>query len=148
MTPSPAGDRSRDLMARIRQLLPDRQLRDVRMFGVLALMVDDAMAVAVGKDGGLLVRVDPAEDADLLRHPGASRAEMGTGRSMGEGWIRVEASALHADEALVGWLEAATRYLTARRPTRVSYRGAAVRGTTDGRPAGGHEESSNALVHD
>lgn len=81
------------------------------MFGVLALMVDDAMAVAVHKDGSLLVRVDPAEDADFLGQPDVSRAEMGTGRSMGEGWIRVAARALRSDAALIGWLEAATRRL-------------------------------------
>lgn len=86
------------------------------MFGVLALMFEDAMAVAVHKDGSLLVRVDPAEDADLLREPDASRAEMGTGRPMGEGWIRVEARALRSDATLVGWLGAATRCLARRRP--------------------------------
>ncbi len=49
------------------------------MFGVIAIMVDDAMAVAVHKDGSLLVHVDPAEDASLLQSPDASRAEMGAG---------------------------------------------------------------------
>lgn len=87
------------------------------MFGVLALMVDGAMAVAVHKDGSLLVRVDPTEDAGLLADPDASRAEMGTGRSMGEGWIRVEARGVRSDAALAGWLAAATRYLAGRRAT-------------------------------
>ncbi|MEJ7689615.1 MAG: hypothetical protein WKF76_03820 [Nocardioidaceae bacterium] len=35
---------------------------------------------------------------------------------MGEGWIRVEATALRSDAALVGWLEAATRNLAQRKP--------------------------------
>lgn len=87
------------------------------MFGVLALMVDGAMAVAVHKDASLLVRVDPAEDARLLESPGASRAEMGAGRSMGEGWIRVEAKVLRSDAALAGWLEPATRCLAKRKST-------------------------------
>lgn len=117
MTPVPAGDVSRELIDRIRPLLPDQQLREVRMFGVLALMVDGAMAVAVHKDGSLLVRVDPAEDAELLNNPGASRAEMGAGRSMGEGWIRVGARALRSDAALIGWLHAAMRHHTKRQPT-------------------------------
>ncbi len=111
-------DPARELVDRVRALLPDGQLREVRMFGAIAVMVDDAMAVAAHKDGGLLVRVDPAEDARLLKRPGASRAEMGTGRSMGEGWIRVEARALRSDSALVGWLETATRYLAQRKPTQ------------------------------
>ncbi len=66
MKPTPAADPSRELIDRVRALLPDQQLREVRMFGVLALLVENAMAVAVHKDGSLLVRVDPAEDADLL----------------------------------------------------------------------------------
>ena len=117
MTPVTAGDQSRDLVDRIRASLPGGQVREVRMFGAIAVMVDDAMAVAVHKDGSLLVRVDPAEDARLLENPYASRAEMGAGRSMGEGWIRVEARALSNDAALVGWLETATRYLARRKPT-------------------------------
>lgn len=88
------------------------------MFGAVAIMLDDAMAVAVHKDGGLLVRVDPAEDAQLLERPGAARAEMGAGRSMGEGWIRVDASALESNAELSGWLDAANRYLAQRKPTR------------------------------
>lgn len=80
------------------------------MFGAIAVMVDDVMAVAAHKDGSLLVRVDPAEDASLLESPDASSAEMEEGRSMGEGWIRVQARSLRTDAALVGWLEAATRY--------------------------------------
>lgn len=117
MTPVPAGDQARDLMDRIRASLPGGQVREVRMFGAIAVMVDDAMAVAVHKDGSLLVRVDPAEDAWLLESPATSRAEMGVDRSMGEGWIRVEACALCSDAALVGWLEATTRYLAQRKPT-------------------------------
>jgi TfoX/Sxy family transcriptional regulator of competence genes len=82
------------------------------MFGALAVMIDNALAVAVHKDGSLLVRVDPAEDSRLLEDPHASRAEMGAGRSMGKGWIRVNAKALSSDAALAQWLECAIRYLS------------------------------------
>ncbi len=116
MTPSPT-DRSRVLIDRIRPLLPDPNPREVPMFGVRALMVAQAMAVAVHNDGSLLVRVDPAEDPELVSAPGASRAEMGTGRSMGVGWIRVEAAALQDDETLAGWVEAALRNLARRGQT-------------------------------
>ncbi|MFC0623414.1 TfoX/Sxy family protein [Kribbella deserti] len=116
MTPVPAGEQARELIDRIRASLPGERVREVRMFGAIAFMVDDALAVAVHKDGGLLVRVDPAEDARLLGSPDTSRAEMGPGRSMGAGWIRVEARALGTDAALAGWLEAATRYLAHRKP--------------------------------
>lgn len=118
MTAVSAGDPARELIDRIRASLPGGPVREVRMFGAIAVMVDDAMAVAVHKDGSLLVRVDPAEDAQLLERAGACRAEMGAGRSMGEGWIRVDASALESDADLVGWLDAATRYLARREPAR------------------------------
>ncbi len=109
--PTPAGgDQSRELLDRVRSLQPDQNLREVRMFGVLALMVNDAMTVAAHKNGSLLVRVDPAEDAALLDKPGAARAEMGTGCSMGEGWIRVDGSVLGSDATLATWLEAAMRH--------------------------------------
>ncbi len=120
MSPVPAGDPARELVDRVRTLLPGRQVREVRMFGALAVMVDDAMAVAAHKDGSLLVRVDPAEDARLLDSPGASRAEMGAGRSMGVGWLRVVAEVLRDDAALAGWVEAATRYLAQRKRRRVN----------------------------
>jgi hypothetical protein len=66
MTPVPASDQARELLDRTRASLPGGQVREVRMFGVIAVMIDDAMAVAVHKDGSLVVRVDPAEDARLL----------------------------------------------------------------------------------
>jgi hypothetical protein len=85
MTPIPEGDQVRELVDRVRALLSGRPLREVRMFGVVAVLVDDAMAVGVHNDGSLLVRVDPAEDARLLESPEASRAQMGAGRSLAKG---------------------------------------------------------------
>lgn len=114
MSSRAAGDPVHALLDRIRASLPGEHVREVRMFGAIAIMIDDAMAVAVHKDASLLVRVDPAEDSRLLASPGASRAEMGTGRSMGEGWIRVEARALRSDAALHGWLDQATQFNSQR----------------------------------
>lgn len=118
MKPTSASDPARELIDRIRSSLPEEQLREIRMFGAIAIMIDDAMAVAVQKDGGLLVRVDPAEDSRLLERPHASRAEMGSGRSMGAGWIHVEAQGLGSDAALTGWLGCATSYLSQRNSAR------------------------------
>jgi TfoX/Sxy family transcriptional regulator of competence genes len=115
MTQNPAAeDQAQVLVDRVRALLPGRQIREVQMFGAVAVMVDDNMAVAAYKDGSLLVRVDPTDDARLLERPDVSRAEMGAGRSMGKGWIRVEARALRNDAALNDWLETATGYLARR----------------------------------
>jgi hypothetical protein len=68
-----AGDATRQLTDRIRALLPDTATHEVPMFGVVAVMINGAMAVAVGKDGSLLVRVDSAEDSRLLEDRHASR---------------------------------------------------------------------------
>ncbi|MEO7751865.1 MAG: TfoX/Sxy family protein [Terracoccus sp.] len=110
MIPDAAPDRGRKLLDRVRHVLPHDTVREVRMFGVTAVVVDGAMVVAVHPDGSLLIRVDPAEDAALLERPDAARAEMGTGRSMGAGWIRVAASALETDEGLDGWLRPAVDF--------------------------------------
>lgn len=114
MKPSAAGDPARELLDRIRAALPAEHIREVRMFGAVAVMLNDAMAVAVHKDGSLLVRVDPAEDPGLLEDPHASRAEMGAGRAMGAGWIRVEATALSSEATLTQWLDCTFRYLSQR----------------------------------
>ena len=50
----------------------------------------------------------------VVNRPNASRAVMGNSRSMGEGWIRVDASALRTDAAFNNWLQATTRYLDRR----------------------------------
>lgn len=73
--------------------------------------------MAVPKNGSLLVRADPAEDARLVEEPEASRAEMGAGRTMGPGWIRVGAAALRNDAGLAGWLSAADRFRAQRKLT-------------------------------
>lgn len=56
-----------DLADRLRPLFEgEATLREKRMFGGLAFLVDGAMAVCASHDGGLLVRIAP-EDMDALR---------------------------------------------------------------------------------
>ena len=80
------------------------------MFGGLSFMVNEKMIVAVHGDGGLLVRVDPARNSELMARPGAEQAEMGAGRTMGPGWIRVDHDAIAADAQLSFWLDVAMDY--------------------------------------
>jgi TfoX/Sxy family transcriptional regulator of competence genes len=97
----------RQLLDEIRALITEGRIREIPMFGAVAVMVDDAMAVAVNKDGSLLVRVDPSEDEALLLEADATRAEMGKGREMGPGWLRVD---LRGDSSrLEHWVTAALR---------------------------------------
>lgn len=99
-----------ELSDRVRTALADRAPREVKMFGGLAFMVDDAMVVCVQGNGELLVRADPSRSDELLARGGARPAEMGAGRRMGPSWISVDASALRTDEGLAFWLGVALEY--------------------------------------
>lgn len=92
------------------RLAGESPLREVAMFGGRSFMVREKLAVCALKHGDLLVRVSPGRDADLAAQPDASRAEMGAGRSMGTGWIRVPASALADEQRLDFWLDAALEH--------------------------------------
>jgi len=88
-----------DLAHRIRALLGEEAgVTEKKMFGGLAFLVDGHMAVAASGQGGLMVRVDPAETEALLAEPGAAPFEM-RGRPM-DGWLRVT-----GDVALDPWVE-------------------------------------------
>lgn len=101
-----AASPERDALAlRIRAGLPaDAPVREVGMFGGLAFMVDERLAVSARRAGNLLVHVDPARYDDLLSRPGARPAEMGTGRAMGRGWLVVDAGVLDDEATLARWL--------------------------------------------
>ncbi len=96
------------LVDRVRSALPDgRAVRVVSMFGGRAIMLEEKMLVSVGRDGDLLVRIDPARHDQLTSVPGARTAVMGAHRPMGPGWITVADTALEEDEQLAFWLDAA-----------------------------------------
>jgi len=84
--------------------------REVSMFGGLSFMVNDKMVVAAGRDGDLLVRVDPERNRELVELPGAGPAEMGVGRAMGPSWISVANDAIAADRQLSFWIDVALEY--------------------------------------
>lgn len=96
------------LSDRVRALFADEpSTRDVAMFGGRAFLVDEKMVVHARTSGDLLVRVDPDADDQLVARPGAGRAEMGTGRSMGPGWISVSAASIATEEELSFWVRTA-----------------------------------------
>lgn len=108
----------RDALAdRIRAALPhDRPVREVSMFGGVSFMVDGSMVVAAGRDGDLLVRIDPARNGELLKLPGARPAVMGADRPMGPGWISVSHDGLATDEQLAFWTRVGLEHRAARAP--------------------------------
>jgi hypothetical protein len=96
------------LADRIRALAGARPgVTEKKMFGGLAFLVGGNMAVAASGQGGLLVRVDPA-DSDELVEAGAQLAVM-RGRPM-PGWLRVAAEDVVDDDALATWVGRGTSY--------------------------------------
>jgi TfoX/Sxy family transcriptional regulator of competence genes len=97
-----------ELAARIRDLLADEAgVAEKKMFGGLAFLMNGNMAVAASGQGGLLVRVDPAESAELVETTPATEMEM-RGRSM-TGWLRLESGELESNE-LVKWVNRGVAY--------------------------------------
>ncbi|MBA3717826.1 MAG: TfoX/Sxy family protein [Actinobacteria bacterium] len=97
------------LAARIRDLVADESgLTEKTMFGGHAFLVGGNMAVGASGQGGLLVRVDPAESDSLIESSPARLMEMG-GRSMA-GWLRVDSEDVEADEELSAWVERGVSY--------------------------------------
>jgi hypothetical protein len=98
-----------ELAARIRDLVTgEAGLAEQKMFGGLAFLIGGNMAVAASGQGGLLVRVDPAESDTLLADSPARPFEM-RGKQM-KGWLRVDAEDLRADSDLAAWVERGTAY--------------------------------------
>jgi TfoX/Sxy family transcriptional regulator of competence genes len=92
------------LAARIRELLGgDSDLSEKKMFGGLAFLIGGNMAVGVSGQGGILVRVDPAESDRLVATTSARLMEM-RGRQM-QGWLRVDAEDLRTKRQLARWVE-------------------------------------------
>ena len=99
-----------DLAERIRALLPPGDsIREQKMFGSVAFMLDGNMLVAPMKDGSLLVRTGKDGQADALQQPGAGVMSM-TGRVM-SGYVQVESDAIEEDEALASWIGRARAFV-------------------------------------
>jgi TfoX/Sxy family transcriptional regulator of competence genes len=98
-----------DLANRIRELVGgELGVTEQRMFGGLAFLVAGNMAVAASGQGGLLVRVDPAESDRLAARGGVESMEM-RGRAM-PGWLRVDASSVNTKRALTPWVRRGVSY--------------------------------------
>ena len=105
------------LAARIRNLVADEAgLTEKTMFGGLAFLVKGNMAVAASGQGGLLVRVDPAESAHLVESTPATEMEM-RGRSMA-GWLRLGSAEVEADEELSAWVHRGVSFARSLPPKR------------------------------
>ena len=98
-----------ELADRIRALVADEpDLTEQKMFGGLAFLVGGNMAIAASGQGGLLVRVEPAESDALVAGTNARLMEM-RGRRM-RGWLRVDAADVSTKRELERWVKRGAAY--------------------------------------
>jgi hypothetical protein len=98
-----------DLAERIRERVAGEDgLTEKRMFGGLAFLINGNMAVSASGQGGILLRVDPAQTEELVRAPHARRFEM-RGREM-DGWLRIDPAAVGTDADLAHWVSIGVSY--------------------------------------
>jgi TfoX/Sxy family transcriptional regulator of competence genes len=98
-----------ELADRIRELVvTESDLTEKKMFGGLAFLIGGNMAVGASGQGGILVRVDPAQSDTLVATTNARLMEM-RGRPM-PGWLRVDPEDLRTKRQLAKWVELGTTY--------------------------------------
>ncbi|MGH3058401.1 MAG: TfoX/Sxy family protein [Gaiellaceae bacterium] len=98
-----------ELATRIRELVGrESNLSEQKMFGGLAFLIGGNMAVGASGQGGILVRVDPAQSDTLVATTNARLMEM-RGRRM-KGWLRVDPEHVRAERELARWVELGTTY--------------------------------------
>jgi len=97
------------LAQRIRTLVKTQTgLSEKKMFGGLAFLVNGNMSIAASGQGGLLVRVDPAQ-TDMLVAATKAKVMMMRGRDM-PGWLRVATDDSTSDAELAQWAELGISY--------------------------------------
>jgi TfoX/Sxy family transcriptional regulator of competence genes len=98
-----------ELADRIRELLgAESDLTEKKMFGGLAFLIGGNMAVAASGQGGVLVRVDPAQSDRLVATTNARLMEM-RGRRM-QGWLRVDLEDVRTKRQLAKWVQLGATY--------------------------------------
>ncbi|HET7743546.1 MAG TPA: TfoX/Sxy family protein [Gaiellaceae bacterium] len=106
-----------DLATRMRDLLEGQAaVTEKKMFGGLAFLVGGNMAIAASGQGGVLVRVDPAESDELVATTKAEVAVM-RGRPMA-GWLRLTSEDVGSQAELESWVERGSAYARSLPPKR------------------------------
>jgi hypothetical protein len=106
-----------ELANRVRELVQAEEgVAEMRMFGGLAFLIHGNMAVSASGQGGLLLRVDPAETEALLTDADACRFEM-RGREM-DGWLRIDPNGVTTNRQLKQWVTRGVAYARSLPPKR------------------------------
>jgi TfoX/Sxy family transcriptional regulator of competence genes len=111
----PAMAYDEDLADRVREVITaTHTVTEQKMFGGLAFLIGGNMAIAASGEGGLLVRVDPAESARLVVTTNAEEMVM-RGRPM-SGWLRVAAPDARTKPQLRRWVALGAGYAASLPP--------------------------------
>jgi len=99
-----------ELADRIRAQLADRpNIREQKMFGGVAFMLNGNMLVGPMKGGNLLVRVGKHDFDAIVALPGAGPMTMGD-RQM-SGFVEVAGDAIEDEDALAAWIARAETFV-------------------------------------
>jgi TfoX/Sxy family transcriptional regulator of competence genes len=106
-----------ELADRIRDVLAGVQgVREQKMFGGLAFLINGNMSVAAIERGGLMVRVNPEQTDVLVDNDHVSPMVM-RGREL-RGWLTVDAAALESADQLEQWVDRGVTYARSLPPKR------------------------------
>jgi TfoX N-terminal domain len=84
------------------------------MFGRIAFLINGNMALSASGQGGLLLRVDPAQTDSLVSRRHVQRCVM-RGREM-DGWLRLAAEAVSTPRELRRWVTLGVGYARSLSP--------------------------------
>jgi TfoX/Sxy family transcriptional regulator of competence genes len=102
--------------ARVRQALAGQPaLAEKKMMGGLCFMVRGGMCCSVSGKGGLLVRVDPASYATILREPHVQPMKMG--KRVMSGFARVAPEGYRTTAELRAWVLRGVAGVASRKAT-------------------------------
>ena len=110
-----------DLADRIRELLATEEgVVEKKMFGGLAFLIGGHLAIGASGQGGIMVRVEPAETEELLATTAATPMVM-RGRDL-DGWVRVGADDVRTKRQLSAWSTRGVAYARSLPPKPPSVR--------------------------
>lgn len=95
------------MAARVKTLLGRRKIKEMKMFGGLAFLVNGKMCVTVGAER-IMVRIDPRDHDRVAARRGASTTTM-RGRNY-RGYVRVDNDVLKTKAALARWIDLALAF--------------------------------------
>jgi hypothetical protein len=106
-----------DLANRIRECIgAEPGLSEQQMFGGLGFLINGNMSVSASRQGGLLLRIEPAQTEKLVTRAHAEPFVM-RGREM-SGWLRVDSEGVRTKRDLARWVSLGVDYARSLPPKR------------------------------